>query len=1042
MFKKNAPQGAQKLKKGTSSFTVIIVALCLTIIGFVFLPMLPVKLSPDQSLPSINVNFGMRNATSKVLESEVTCKLEAMFARMSGVQEITSTSRNGSGNINIRFDKHTDLDAARFEVSTLIRQIWPELPDGAYYPEISMERPDDGNAQRSFMIFSINAIEDEQSIYNNAERVFKAGFTDIGDVSAVSISGAGNMQWHLEYDYDALRSIGVTVSDIQNAIAAYRTNSNIGAYVITTNISDTTFSLSDICVRTKDSTIVPLSRLVTQTYIRERPWNIMRINGLNSIYLELRAAESANQIALQKLVMQRLSSLKKQLPDGYEIHKIYDATDYIGDELDKIYFRSGLTIVILLIFIYLTTFSWRQLLVVMGSLICNLAVAFVAYYFLGVELHLYSLAAITISLNLMIDNTIIMSDHWRRCHNVKAILPIVAATLTTIGALSIVFFLDDRLRLNLYDFAVVMIVNLLLSIFTALWLVPAMINMQKDNGLKRFSRRRLRFAVRFNRVYGKFVNFTIKRRWIAYLFVIFVFGLPLFMMPREIKGTNWFARSYNTVFGSKLYNETIRPYTDVIFGGTLRLFVEKVYNGSYWSRNDEVVLSIYATLPYGSTIGQMDYLMRQMESYLSKYQEIKQFTTNLSAQSGSIQVYFTKEAAKSSFPYMLKSQVISKGLQLGGGSWSVYGLQDQGFSNDVRESVGSYKMDISGYNYETLLQWADSIRAHLLTYMRIKEVAINAREMYYKSDYMEYRLTPNLDYMAHQGIPANYLFYVLPQIFVADNRCGEVWNDGRRESITLSTLQSDKYDIWSLLNRPVEIGGRIHKLGQLCRLEKLQAPQEIVKTNQQYNLCVQFEYIGSSTMGQKAMMEADSIYSARLPIGYSVKSGQNYYSWRDEDSRQYWLLGLVVAIIFFTTSILFNSLRLPLVIISVIPVSYVGLFLTFFLFGLNFDQGGFAALILLCGITVNASIYIVDEYRQYLRRYKNPRKSFVKAFSIKIIPIMLTILSTILGFIPFMVGDGKEAFWFPLAAGTIGGLVMSLVGIVMFLPGFLVKGKN
>ncbi len=1025
----------------SSSFTIIVTALCLTIIGFVFLPMLPLKLNPDQTLPSINVNFGMRNATSKVLESEVTCRLEAMFARMSGVQEITSTSRNGSGNIRISFDKHTDIDAARFEVSTLIRQIWPELPEGAYYPEISMERPDDGNDRRSFLIFSINALEEPQSIYHNAERVFKTGFTDIGDVSAVDISGAGNMQWHLEYDYDIMRSMGVTYNDIQNAISDYRTKTNAGTYVITSNIADTTFSLSDICVRTKDSTIVPLSRLVTKSYIRERPWSVMRINGLNSIYLEIRAAESANQIALQKQVMQRIASLKKILPDGYEIHKIYDATDYIGDELDKIYFRSGLTIAILLTFIYLTTFSWRQLLVVTGSLVCNLAVAFAAYYFLGVELHLYSLAAITISLNLMIDNTIIMSDHWRRCHNVKAILPIVAATLTTIGALSIVFFLDDRLRLNLYDFAVVMIVNLLLSIFTALWLVPAMINVQKDSGLKKMSRRRLRFAVRFNRVYRRFVDFTVRRRWIAYLFVIFVFGLPLFMMPREIRGNNWFAKSYNTMFGSKLYSETIRPYTDVIFGGTLRLFVEKVYNGSYWSRNDEVVLSIYATLPYGSTISQMDYLMRQMESYLSEYKEIKQFTTNFSAQSGSIQVYFTKEAAKSSFPYMLKSQVISKGLQLGGGSWSVYGLQDQGFSNDVRESVGSYKMEVSGYNYETLLQWADSIRAHLLTYMRIKEVAINAREMYYKSDYMEYRLSPNLDYLAQQNIPANYLFYVLPQVFVADNRCGVVWNDGRQEAITISTLQSEKYDIWSLLNRPVEISGRLHKLGQLCRLEKMQAPQEIVKTNQQYNLCVQFEYIGSSSMGQKAMETADSIYSARLPIGYSVKSGQNYYSWNQEDSRQYWLLGLVIAIIFFTTSILFNSLRLPMVIISVIPVSYVGLFLTFFLFGLNFDQGGFAALILLCGITVNASIYIVDEYRQYLRRCPDPKKALVKAFNIKIIPILLTILSTILGFVPFMLGADKEAFWFPLAAGTIGGLVMSLAGIVMFLPGFLVKGK-
>lgn len=1025
----------------SSSFTIIVTALCLTIIGVAFLPMLPLKLNPDETLPGINVNFGMRNATSKVLESEVTCRLEAMFARMSGVQEITSTSRNGSGNIHIKFDKHTDIDAARFEVSTLIRQIWSELPEGAYYPEISMERPDDGSARRSFLIFSINAIEDAQSIYNNAERVFKTGFTEIGDVSAVEISGAGNMQWQLEYDYDVIRNLGVNVQDIQSAISDYRAKTNAGGYVITTNISDSTFSLSDICVRSKDSVLVPLDRLISQKYIRERPWSVMRINGLNSIYLEICAAESANQIALQKQVMQKISTLKKSLPDGYEIHKIYDATDYIGDELDKIYFRSGLTIVILLVFIYLTTFSWRQLLVVIGSLTCNLAVAFMVYYFLDVELHLYSLAAITISLNLMIDNTIIMSDHWRRCHNVTAILPIVAATLTTIGALSIVFFLDDRLRANLYDFAVVMIVNLLLSIFTALWLVPAMINLQKDSGLKKMSRRRLRFAARFNRVYKKFVNFTVRRRWIAYLFVIFVFGLPLFMMPREIRGTSWFAKCYNATFGSKFYTETIRPYTDVIFGGTLRLFVEKVYNGSYWSRNDEVVLSIYATLPYGSTISQMDYLMRQMESYLSQHQEIRQFTTNFSAQTGSIQVYFTKEAAKSSFPYMLKSQVISKGLQLGGGSWSVYGLQDQGFSNDVRESVGSYKMEVSGYNYETLLQWADSIRAHLLTYMRIKEVAINAREMYYKSDYLEYRLSPNLDYLAQQEIPANYLFYVLPQIFVADNRCGVVWNENRPESITLNTLQSDKYDIWSLLNRPVEIGGRLHKLSQLCRLEKLQAPQEIVKTNQQYNLCVQFEYIGSSSMGQKAMATADSIYSARLPIGYSVKSGNNYYSWRDEDSRQYWLLGLVIAIIFFTTAILFNSLRLPIVIISVIPVSYVGLFLTFFIFGLNFDQGGFAALILLCGITVNASIYIVDEYRRHLTRLRDPKLALVKAFNIKIIPILLTILSTILGFVPFMLGADKEAFWFPLAAGTIGGLLMSLVGIVMFLPGFLVKGK-
>ena len=98
-------------------------------------------------------------------------------------------------------------------------------------------------------------------------------------------------------------------------------------------------------------------------------------------------------------------------------------------------------------------------------------------------------------------------------------------------------------------------------------------------------------------------------------------------------------------------------------------------------------------------------------------------------------------------------------------------------------------------------------------------------------------------------------------------------------------------------------------------------------------------------------------------------------------------------------------------------------------------------MILLCGITVNSSIYIVNEFRKYRPRH-NSRVSFVKAFSVKIIPILLTILSTILGFVPFMVGGDKEAFWFPLAAGSIGGLSMSAVGIVAVLPGMVVKRRE
>ncbi|MBP5365645.1 MAG: efflux RND transporter permease subunit [Bacteroidales bacterium] len=1027
-------------RKSVSPFTIIVTAICLSIVGLAFLPLLPLKLEPSQSLPTISVSFAMQNGTSKIVESEVTSRIEAMLARMNGVNRLYSSSSNGGGYISVSLDKNVDIDAARFEISTLIRQIWPDLPDGVSYPNIQAQSLSENDSQ-DFLTYTINALADPLEIYDNVDKVFSTSFSDLKGISSVTVSGAQPKEWSLEYDVDVIQKLNITDTDIKNAVSNYRSKQALGKYYLTTNVSDTSFVLSDIRVVLPDSTTVGLDRLVTMKYNETRPTSIFRINGLNSIYLEIKSTKEANQIALQQQVVERIKQLKNKLPHGYEMHKIHDTTEYISKELDKIYYRSGLTVLILLVFVWLTTFSWRHVVVVTCSLACNLAIAVLAYYMLGVELQLYSLAGITISLNLIIDNTIIMADHWRREHNLLAILPIVAATLTTIGALSIVFFLDDRLRLNLYDFAVIMIVNLLISIFIALWFVPSLLKIQREKTIRKLSLRRLRLASHFNRGYQRFVSFTVRHKKLAILLVIWGFGLPLFLMPKEIQSESKFATAYNTVFGSKVYQENIRPYTDVIFGGALRLFVEKVYNGSYWSRNNDVVLYVYASLPYGSTIEQMDERMRRMESFLSQYKEVRQFITQMSAQQGSIQIYFTDEAAHSSFPYMLKSNIISKALQLGDGSWDVYGLQDQGFSNNVSESNGSYMLRMSGYNYDRLYEFADSVKAFLLTHKRIKEVNINPRRQYYKSDYMEYHLKPNTELMAQQGISASYLFYVLQQSFKYDNNCGFVWSGNRKENIKLYTRQSDEYNIWSLLNKPVEINGREYKINQLCSFEKEQAPEEIVKENQQYQLCLQYEYIGSGMMGDRVSHEADSIYTERLPIGYKISYDRNYYSWGSEESKQYWLLGLVLTIIVFITSILFNSLKMPIIIIGIIPISYIGLFLTFYLFSLNFDQGGLAALILLCGITVNASIYIVNEYKKRCR-HLTKRRAYLKAFNVKIIPILLTVLSTVLGFIPFMLGEQKEAFWFPLAAGTIGGLLMSLVGIFIFLPAFTLRRKS
>ncbi|MDE5636159.1 MAG: efflux RND transporter permease subunit, partial [Muribaculaceae bacterium] len=172
-----------------------------------------------------------------------------------------------------------------------------------------------------------------------------------------------------------------------------------------------------------------------------------------------------------------------------------------------------------------------------------------------------------------------------------------------------------------------------------------------------------------------------------------------------------------------------------------------------------------------------------------------------------------------------------------------------------------------------------------------------------------------------------------------------------------------------------------------------------------------------------------------MPMGYKASRDRN--SWyMSNDQSNYLLLLLVMAIIFFISAILFNSLRQPLAIIFIIPISFIGVFSAFYLFELKFDNGGFASFILLCGLTVNAAIYILNEYNN-LRRLRPAMpalNAYVTAFRRKIIPILLTVLSTALGFIPFIIGTGRESFWFPLATGTIGGLLMSLLGLLIYLP--------
>ena len=158
--------------RNLSSFTLIVTFVCLSLIGVVLVPLLPVKLAPSRTLPGLTVSFSMPGNSSRVIEAEVTSKLEAMMVRVKGIRKVNSTSDNGSGSISLELDKHANIDVTRFEVSTIIRQTWPQLPEGVSYPQISTRRSDD-KASRPFITYTLNAPANPILIQQYAEENIK-----------------------------------------------------------------------------------------------------------------------------------------------------------------------------------------------------------------------------------------------------------------------------------------------------------------------------------------------------------------------------------------------------------------------------------------------------------------------------------------------------------------------------------------------------------------------------------------------------------------------------------------------------------------------------------------------------------------------------------------------------------------------------------------------------------------------------------------------------------------------------------------------------
>ncbi|MBA4299063.1 MAG: multidrug transporter [Cyclobacterium sp.] len=1024
-----------------TAFRVLIAFVVLGILGFAVVPLLSVDLNPREREPVLSIRYGIPRSSPEIIEKLATSPLEGALSQLSELKKITSVSNYDQGSITLRFDKKSDMELKKFEVLALIRQVYPQLDERLSYPVVTQSAQARNDFKTPILTYSINGPFASFEIKKIAEDVLKTALTRFAEVEEVQIRGANDLQVFVTFDAQKMQSFGISRNLLNSQITqafgqkypgTVYNNKDETLFVTLDSKLNNLEQLENLNIRQVGGMEVRLRDIAKVTMEEGEATNYYRINGNNSVTLTVINRDGVNKVLLAKTLKAAIESAKANLPQGFEVRLENDDTEFLEKELNKIYKRSGLSILILITFIFLINRNWKYLSILFLGIVVNLSLTAMVLYFLKVDIHMITIAGLTISFGLIVDNAIIMMDHLHKYRNRKVFVALLAASLTTVVALMMVLLLPEEDRKSLTEFSVVVSVMLGVSLLVALFFTPAFYEVLFKESVqkgRKLTLPKLRSRVNWLRRYEKGIAFTAKYKKTFLIAVLLLFGTPIFFLPAKWEGQEW----YNKTVGNTFYQEEIRPYVDKALGGSLRMFVRGVYEKSAYREAEKTRLYVSARLPFGNTLDQMDFIMREFEAYLKGVEGVDQFVTNvISGQYGQITITFKEAYEKGALPYQLKGKLSVKSTDWSGAQWNIYGVGQGFYTGGGGEGIPSFRVEMKGYNFDELERQSEVLAEKLLQHKRIQTVNTNERLSYNEQKTREYVLRLNQNQIALGGTNQFEVLNTLQDLSKPQGPSTYLELADQNYGLMLRERQSENFSKFDLEQKGLISGeDRILKISDYGTLNLENTTNALHKEDRQYIRSVSFEYMGSAKFGNEYLDEVLDEMKVLMPIGYEAK--KQTWSWNSEKAkREYGLLGLLVVGIFFICTILFENFKQPFYIIFLIPISFIGLFLIFSLFDFYFDQGGYAAFVMLGGLAVNAGIFILNDFNN--RKTGVFNRNILKSVAGKAIPILLTVLSTCFGLVPFLIEGQNEIFWFSLAIGTIGGLVFSMVGVFWILP--------
>lgn len=988
----------------------LVVSLLIIVGGLMALRDLPVRELPDIDASVVTITTRYTGAAPAIIDTEITEVIEGAVARIDGVQRIESDSREGVGQTRVTFTTDRDIDSAAADVRDAVGSVTNRLPDEADEPRVVKA---DSDSQPVLRISLTSPRLSGEELTDLAERIVVDRLTTVSGVGEVTINGARRYAIRVWLDNEALAARGLTTTDVEAALLranvelpSGRLESTSRQLVVRINSRlKTVEDFRNLAIVQREGYPIRLSELAKVEQGVEDDSSLVRTNSQNSVTLGVIRQSRANTLAVSSGVRAEMERIRAQLPETVQMTVATDDAVFIQASIVEVVMTLLLAVGVVVLVIFAFLYSVRATLIPAVTIPVALIGSFMLLAALGFSINLLTLLALILAIGLVVDDAIVVLENAQRrvdqgepplvaaWHGTRQVTFAVLATSAVLIAVYVpLSLLGGEIGKLFQEFGLVLAATVVISTFVALSLTPMLCSQwlgRGDGPPNRFMRLAERAFAALERGYRAALTGALAMPLVVLAIATLFTGAALLLyrdLPQELAPSE-----------------------------------------------DRGVFFIAARAPEGATLAFTDAGVRKIEQALQPLldnNEAQRLLAIAGRGGNRNQAFLVIGLTEWSQRERSQQDIVSATRGL------LREIPDLRAIPSGRSSLGrsassqTVQFVVGGPDYATVVAWSEAIKARAQ-----ENPGLTSIDSDYETSQPTLRVEINRALADELGIPVERIAATL-QTLLASREVTTYIDRGREYAVIVQAQAQDRRqpdDVHGIFVR-ADRSGALTSLSAVVDLHEESSALSLRRFDRLPSVTIEATLVGDYDLG-RAVADFQRIAAEELPVEARTSFTGAAELFLETSGSLYFTFGFALLIVFLVLAAQFESFIHLFIILLTVPVGVTGALLALLLTGQSLNIYSQIGCVLLIGLMAKNGILIVEFANQMRAQGLDVRAAVLAGASQRLRPILMTVLSTVLGALPLALASGAGAeSRIAIGVVVIGGLLLSTVLTLFLTP--------